>query len=67
MVNTVFRFRIYPYVFFALVRFYAFHLLSPVVQLSWVLQRDTYLAQRWEQERSSTLYHCIDERRGPAP
>jgi hypothetical protein len=28
--------------------FYAFRLLSPVVQLYWVLRHGTFLAQRWK-------------------
>ena len=28
--------------------FYAFRQLSPVMQLYWVLQHGTFLAQRWE-------------------
>jgi hypothetical protein len=41
--------------------FYAFHLLSPVVQLYWVLNHGTYLAQRWEDEGGVNLYHLPDE------
>jgi hypothetical protein len=44
--------------------FYAFRLLSPVVQLYWVLHRGTYLAQRWDDESGVNLYHCEDEGRG---
>lgn len=44
--------------------FYAFRLLSPVVQLFWVLKHGTYLAQRWDDESGVNLYHCTDEGRG---
>jgi hypothetical protein len=44
--------------------FYAFRLLSPVVQLLWVIKRGTYLAQRWDDESAVNLYHCEDEGRG---
>lgn len=44
--------------------FYAFRLLSPVVQLYWVLRHGTYLAQRWEDEGGVNLYHVVDEGRG---
>jgi hypothetical protein len=44
--------------------FYAFRLLSPVVQLYWVIKYGTYLAQRWDDESAVNLYHCEDEGRG---
>jgi hypothetical protein len=45
--------------------FYAFRLLSPVVQLYWVLKHGTFLAQRWEADDDGiNLYHCADEGRG---
>ena len=44
--------------------FYAFLLLSPVVQLYWVLHHGSYLAQRWDDESGVNLYHCKDEGRG---
>jgi hypothetical protein len=44
--------------------FYAFRLLSPVVQLYWVLHHDTYLAQRWDDESGVNLYHCAGDSRG---
>jgi hypothetical protein len=44
--------------------FYSFRLLSPVVQLYWVLKHGIYLAQRWENEGGVNLYHCADEGRG---
>jgi len=40
--------------------FYSFRLLSPVVQLYWVLKHGTYLAQGWE-ETPVDLYHFFDE------
>lgn len=43
--------------------FYSFRLLSRAVQLYWVLQHGTYLAQRWE-KMAVNLYHCTDEERG---
>ncbi|TVT40639.1 hypothetical protein FNT36_14315 [Hymenobacter setariae] len=43
---------------------YAFKLLSPVVQLYWVIKHGTYLAQRWDDESGVNLYHCEDEGRG---
>jgi hypothetical protein len=46
------------------VTFYAFRLLSPVVQLYWVLHHGAYLAQRWDGEHGINLYHCEDEGRG---
>jgi len=43
----------------------AFHLLSPVPQLEWVLQHGTFLAQRWEADDDGVnLYHCPGEGRG---
>jgi hypothetical protein len=36
---------------FCTMSFYAFRLLSPVVQLYWVLKHGTFLAQRWERRR----------------
>lgn len=45
--------------------FYAFRMLSPVVQLYWVLKHGTFLAQRWEADDDGiNLYHCADEGRG---
>ena len=44
--------------------FCTFQLLSPVVQLYWVLKHGTYLAQRWEDEGGVNLYHLADEGRG---
>jgi hypothetical protein len=44
--------------------FDAFQLLSPVVQLLWVLKYGTYLAQRWDDESGVNLYHCEEEGRG---
>jgi hypothetical protein len=45
--------------------FYAFRLLSPVVQLYWVLKHGTFLATRWEADDDGVnLYHCADEGRG---
>jgi hypothetical protein len=45
--------------------FYAFRLLSPVVQLYWVLKHGTFLAQRWEaDDEGVNLYHVTDEGRG---
>lgn len=44
--------------------FYAFRLLSPVVQLRYVLTYGTYLAQRWEAEGGINLYHLPSEGRG---
>jgi hypothetical protein len=45
--------------------FDAFCLLSPVVQLYWVLKYGTFLAQRWEaDDEDVNLYHCADEGRG---
>ena len=43
----------------------AFRLLSPTVQLYWVLKHGTFLAQRWEADDDGVnLYHCADEGRG---
>ena len=44
--------------------FYSFQLLSPVVQLYWVLKHGTYLTQRWEDEGGVNLYHLADASRG---
>lgn len=44
--------------------FYAFRLLSPVVQLFWVLKRGTFLAQRWDEDGGVNLYHVEDDGRG---
>jgi hypothetical protein len=44
--------------------FDAFRLLSPVVQLLWVIRHGTFLAQRWDDESGVNLYHCADEGRG---
>jgi hypothetical protein len=45
--------------------FYAFRLLSPVMQLYWVLKHGTYLARRWEADDDGVnLYYCADEGRG---
>jgi hypothetical protein len=41
--------------------FYAFRLLSPIVQLYWVLKHGIFLAQRWEANDGVNLYHCTDE------
>jgi hypothetical protein len=42
-----------------------FGLLSPVVQLYWVLKYGAFLAQRWEaDDKGINLYHCADEGRG---
>ena len=43
---------------------YTFQLLSPAVQLYWVLKHGTFLAQRWEAEGGVNLYYCADEGRG---
>ncbi len=43
---------------------YTFRLLSPTVQLYWVLRHGTFLAQRWEDDGGVNLYHCADEGRG---
>jgi hypothetical protein len=43
---------------------YFFKLLSPEVQLRYVLERGTFLAQRWEDEGGINLYHLPDARRG---
>lgn len=42
---------------------YSFRLLSPVVQLYFVLKYGTYLAQRWE-ETPVDLYYFADKGRG---
>lgn len=34
------------------------------MQLYWVLKHGTFLARRWEEEGTVTLYHCADEARG---
>ena len=44
--------------------FYHFRLLSPVVQLYWVLRHGTFLASRWENEGGVNLYHCGGDGRG---
>lgn len=44
--------------------FDAFRLLSPVVQLYWVLKHGTFLARRWEDDGGVNLYHCADAGRG---
>jgi hypothetical protein len=44
--------------------FYAFRLLSPVVQRYWVIKHGTYLAQRWDDESTLNLYPCTSEGRG---
>jgi hypothetical protein len=46
------------------VTLYSFKLLSPVVQLYWVLKHGTYLVQRWEDEGGINLYYCADTGRG---
>ena len=43
---------------------HAFLLLSPVVQLYWVIRHGTYLAQRWDDESGVNLYHCAGDGRG---
>lgn len=44
---------------------YSFRQLSPVMQLHWVLQHGTFLANRWEADDDGfNLYHCADEGRG---
>jgi hypothetical protein len=43
---------------------YAFKLLSPLVQLLWVIKHGTYLAQRWDDESGVNLYHCAGDGRG---
>lgn len=43
---------------------YSFRLLSPVVQVYWVLRYGTFLAQRWESQGGVNLYHCADDGRG---
>jgi hypothetical protein len=44
--------------------FYAFRLLSPVVQLLWVIHHGTYLAQRWDHGRCFFIEVDIDDGRG---
>lgn len=44
--------------------YHAFHQLSPVAQLYWVLKHATYLAQRWGEAGAISLYHCDDGGRG---
>lgn len=44
--------------------FHAFNLLSPVVQLYWVIKRGTFLANRWDDESAVNLYHCAGDGRG---
>jgi hypothetical protein len=53
------------------VTLYTFKLLSPVVQLWWVIKHGTYLAQRWDEESAANLYesavnlyHCAGDGRG---
>ena len=42
--------------------YYAFRRLLPLVQLEWVLQCGSFLAQRWEADNDGVnLYHCADE------
>jgi len=44
---------------------YAFHLLSPVVQLYWVLKPGTFLPTHWKADDDSiNLYHRAHEGRG---
>jgi hypothetical protein len=43
---------------------YTFDLMPSELQISWVLSKGTYLAQRWDGERGVNLYHCADEGRG---
>ncbi|MGI4865987.1 MAG: hypothetical protein ACRYFZ_18840 [Janthinobacterium lividum] len=43
---------------------HAFQLLSPVMQLYWVIHHGTFLANRWEQEGAVNLYHCAGDGRG---
>ena len=50
--------------YFASMTLYLYHLLSPEVQLRYVFVRGTYLARRWEKERSISLYHLADKGRG---
>ena len=40
-----------------------FRLLSPIVQLFWVMQHGTFLAQRWEEEEGVNRYYYVDEGR----
>ena len=44
--------------------FYNFRLLSPVVQLYWVLQHGTFLTQRGKNEGGVNFYHCGGDGRG---
>jgi hypothetical protein len=44
--------------------FHAFQLLSPVVQLYWVIKHGTFLANRWDDESGVNLYHCAGDGRG---
>lgn len=41
-----------------------FRQLSPEVQLRYVLDQGTYLAQRWEEQGGVNLYHLPDEGHG---
>ncbi|MVN78102.1 hypothetical protein GO988_17370 [Hymenobacter sp. HMF4947] len=41
-----------------------FRLLSPDVQLHWVFEKGTFLANRWEGAGGVNLYHLADEGRG---
>jgi hypothetical protein len=44
---------------------YLFRLLTPEVQLRYVIARGTYLAQRWDEEIGGVnLYHLPDDSRG---
>lgn len=43
--------------------FYAFRLLSPVVQFYWIMKYGTYLTQRWDDESDINLYYCKDDDR----
>jgi hypothetical protein len=46
------------------VTLYLFKLLSNEVQLRYVLERGTFLAQRWEAKGGVNLYHLADGSRG---
>jgi hypothetical protein len=46
------------------VTLYLFKLLSNEVQLRYVLERGTFLAQRWEDESGVNLYYLADGGRG---
>jgi hypothetical protein len=46
------------------VTLYLFKLLSNEVQLRYVLERGTFLAQRWEDEGGVNLYYLPDAGRG---